>query len=85
MMYKGADDLEYRIRNIDAYIFDVYVNNQYRGKGYAGEMIRQLMEYLHGKGINIAHLAVAKSNRSAIRAYEKTGFMTVTDKNSPGF
>lgn len=79
-MYRGADDLEYRIRNIDAYIFDVYVNNLHRGKGYAGEMIRQLMEYLHDKGINTAYLAVSMSNSSAIRAYKKTGFTTVADK-----
>lgn len=80
VMYQGADDLEYRIRNIDAYIFDVYVNSKYRGKGYAGEMLRELMEYLHNKGINTAYLAVSKRNISAIRAYKKTGFTTVADK-----
>lgn len=80
VMYRGAGDLEYRIRNIDAYLFDVYVNNKHRGKGYAGEMIRHLMEYLHYKGINTAHLAVSKTNTSAIRAYKKTGFTTVADK-----
>ena len=85
VMYRGADDLEYRIRNIDAYIFDVYVNNLHRGKGYAGEMIRQLMEYLHDKGINTAYLAVSMSNSSALRAYKKTGFTTVADKKFAGF
>lgn len=78
-MYKGSDDLEYRIRNIDAYIFDVFVNEKYRGNGYAGEMIRRLMEYLHKKGIDSADLAVSLSNTSAIRAYEKIGFTTVKD------
>ena len=81
VMYKGSDDLEYRIRNIDAYIFDVFINNAYRGRGYAGEMIRQLMRYLHGKGIDTAHLAVSVSNESAIRAYKKTGFTIVKDLN----
>lgn len=80
-MYKGTDDLEYRIRSIDAYIFDVYVNSSYRGKGYAGEMIRQLMEYLHAKNIDIAHLAVSTKNEKAIRAYEKAGFSTVYDRS----
>ena len=79
-MYRGADDLEYRIRNIDSYIFDVYVNYLHRGKGYAGEMIRQLMEYLHDKGINTAYLAVSMSNSRALRAYKKTGFTTVADE-----
>lgn len=81
VMYKGANDLEYKIRNIDAYIFDVYVNESSRGNGYACEMVRYLMEYLHGKGIETAHLAVATTNRSAIRAYEKTGFVTVSKRN----
>ncbi len=77
VMYKGGDDLEYRIRNTEAYIFDVYVKESCRGKGYAGMMIRLLMEYLHQKGISSAVLAVSVKNKSAIRAYEKTGFQTV--------
>lgn len=81
VMYKGTDDLEYRIRNIDAYIFDVYVNSSYRGKGYAGEMIRQLMEYLRAENIDSAHLAVSTKNDKAIRAYEKAGFSTVHDRS----
>lgn len=85
VMYRGANDLEYRIRNIDAYIFDVYVNSLHRGKGYAGEMICQLMEYLHDKDINTAYLAVSISNKSALRAYKKTGFTTVTDKKFARF
>ena len=69
--------MEYRIRNIDAYIFDVYVNRMYRGHGFAGEMIRQLMNYLHGKGVQTVHLAVSVSNESAIKAYKKAGFTIV--------
>lgn len=80
VQYKGSNDLGYRIRNIDAYIFDVYVNEKHRGKGYAGMMVRHLMCYLHEEmGINSAELAVALSNESAIRAYEKTGFTIVRD------
>lgn len=79
VMYKDSDDLEYKIRNIEAYVFDVYVNNDYRGHGYAGEMIRQLMRYLHGRGIDTAYLAVSTANDSAIKAYKKTGFVTVED------
>lgn len=79
VMYKGSDDLEYRIRNIEAYIFDVFVNDDYRGRGYAGEMIQKLMLYLHERGINTAYLAVSTSNKSAIKAYIKTGFTTVRD------
>lgn len=74
VMYKGSNDLEYRIRNIDAYIFDVFVNTTYRGHGFAGEMISQVMRYLHEMGIDTAYLAVSTLNESAIKAYKKTGF-----------
>ncbi len=80
IMYKGGNDIEYKIRNIDAYIFDVYVNEEHRGSGFAGKMICRVMEHLHQKGIETAYLAVALSNKSAIRAYEKVGFTTVYDK-----
>ena len=43
-------------------------------------MMRQLMSYLHNRGIDNATLAVALSNHSAIRAYEKAGFRTLCDK-----
>ena len=79
VMYRGANDLEYRIRNIDAYIFDVYIKEEYRGRGYAGEMIRLLLEYLHKRGIETAYLAVSRTNNNAIRAYKKAGFSTVRD------
>lgn len=79
VMYKGSDDLEYRIRHIEAYIFNVYINEDFRGNGYAGEMICHLMKYLHGKGIDTAHLAVSVSNENAIKAYKKSGFSIVKD------
>lgn len=80
VMYKGADDLEYRIRNIDAYLFDIYVNDKFRGNGYAGKMVVQLLEYLYVRGIKVAYLAVAHTNKSAISAYKKTGFAVVCNK-----
>ncbi len=80
VMYQGANDIEYRIRHIDAYIFDVYVNENYRGNGYAGEMLCLLMKYLHKRGIDCSYLAVAKTNKSAIKAYKKAGFKSVADK-----
>ena len=85
VLYKGADDLEYRIRSIDAYLFGVYVNEAWRGRGYAGAMLRRVAEYLHGRGIDRACLTVSVSNESAIRAYEKTGFRTIYDRKFARF
>ena len=77
VMYRGGDDIEYKIRNIDAFIYNVYTEEKYRGNGYAKEMICLLMKYLDGKSqfINEVYLAVSTNNSSAIRAYEKAGFI----------
>lgn len=79
VMYRGGNDIEYRIRNIDAFIYNVFVDTEFRGNGYAGDMIRILMQHLYGKGINKAYLAVSTNNHKAVRAYEKVGFVTEKD------
>ena len=75
VMYKGAKDTQeyYRLENIDAFIFGVYVAPEYRGQGIAGAMIEKLMQHLYFQGIDCAYLAVASTNQSAIRAYQKIG------------
>lgn len=81
VMYKGGNELEYKIRNIEAFIYNVYVAPEARGKGFAGKMMQFLMSYLREKGINEAYLAVSTDNESAIRAYEKFGFCDVENKS----
>ena len=80
VMYKGANDIEYRIRHIDAYIFSVFIKEEYRHNGYAGIMIKKLGDYLETKGIDDAYLAVSIKNKNAIRAYKKVGFEIVNQK-----
>ncbi|MBR5948719.1 MAG: GNAT family N-acetyltransferase [Clostridia bacterium] len=80
LMYRGGNDIEYRIRNIDAYIFDVFVSPSERGKGIAGIMIAKIMNHLKEQGIDSAYLAVSKKNTSAIKAYRKSGFEICSEK-----
>lgn len=81
VMYRGGNDLEYRIRNTDAYIYGVYIRPEYRGYGWAGIMISRLMRYLHNsKKIDYAELAVSRKNINAIRAYRKAGFVDLEDR-----
>ena len=80
VMYMGGDELEYKIRKIDAFIYNVSIDKSFRGKGYAGIMIQMLGEILAEKGIGKAYLAVSTDNSSAIRAYEKAGFIKVNEK-----
>ena len=86
VMYRGGNDLEYRIRNTEAYIFGVYVSPECRGQGWARVMIARLMRYLHyRKKIEYADLAVAYTNTSAIRAYQKAGFRKIGSKEFARF
>lgn len=80
VMYNGGNELEYRIKKIDAFIYNVMIDESVRGRGYAGVMINKLGAYLKGKGINEAYLAVSTDNQGAIRAYQKVGFETVAEK-----
>ena len=80
VMYKGGNELEYRIRNVDAFIYNVKIDELFRGKGYAGIMINMLEKQLVSKGIHEAYLAVSTDNYGAIKAYKKNGFKTICEK-----
>ena len=69
--FRCGNELEYKIRHIDAFASFVYVFPQFRGNGYAGKMLVTIMHSLNLKEL---YLAVRKDNYSAVRAYEKVGF-----------
>lgn len=77
VIYKGGKDSEYKIRNIQSYIYNIYVIPKYRGKGYIGYCLELLTDYLRGKGISEVYIAVSGDNLAAVRAYEKFRFKTV--------
>lgn len=81
IMYKNGDELEYKVRNIDAFIYNVRIDNAYRGKGYAKEMLKYVGMKLKSKGINDMYLAVSTDNANAIQAYTKTGFEIISEKH----
>lgn len=76
VMYRGGNEIEYKIRNIDAFIYDVRTDEAYRGRGYAGMMIESVCRELSSKGIDKVYLAVSTNNEPAIKAYIKSGFVT---------
>ena len=75
VMYRGGNELEYRIRHIDAFIYNLAVMETYRGRGVAGIMLERLFITLADRGYKDVYLAVSTDNTSAIRAYEKAGFV----------
>lgn len=71
IMYRGGDHFQYRVRNIDALIYQIEVYPEFRGHGACGHMMRQTFKYLETRNINDAYWSVRKNNKSAIKAYDK--------------
>ena len=71
---RGADEIQYRIRHIDAYNFNLCVAPEFRGRGYAQMIIAWLFKYvLAPRGIDIAYSAIRTNNVASLRAHEKFG------------
>lgn len=81
VMYKGGNELEYRIRNIDAFIYNLMVLPSQRGNGIAGCMLLLLEEIFKMKRISSVCLAVSIDNHSAIKAYKKVGCEIIANKS----
>lgn len=73
------------IRNIvgEGEITNVMVKPEHRNKGIAYEMLTKLLEAGRSIGANAFTLEVRRSNISAIKLYEKLGF--VSEGIRPGF
>lgn len=59
----------------DAYICNVYVLNRYRGIRLCNKLLQKAYEVCLGKGFRTVSLHVDEDNISAIRAYEREGFI----------
>lgn len=60
-----------------AYLGFIYVDSRYRGNGIAREIMDRLIAWGKSKGVSNFQLQVYAENKSAIRAYEKSGFVTM--------
>jgi GNAT superfamily N-acetyltransferase len=59
-----------------AYLGFMYTKPEYRGKGINRKILNELDRWAQTKGINELRLEVYYQNASAIKAYEKAGFLT---------
>ena len=73
IMYPEENEFQYRVRKVDAFIFDVYVSPDCRGAGLCGYMFQLLFEFLIDISKYTVALGVRTDNPSAIRAYQKAG------------
>ena len=75
-----GEEVEYKLRNCEAFIFNVYVLEPYRGKGIASVLLDAVFRDLAEHGVESCALAVRVNNLPAIRAYEKYGFEKIAEK-----
>ena len=73
VMFPGGNEFQYKVRKVDAFLFDVYVSPESRGCGICGKMFQYMFAYLKLRGVVTVALGVRVKNKSAIRAYEKQG------------
>ena len=75
IMKKGFQYELFRIKNTDAYVSECFVNSSYRGQGIAPAMLDEVCKQLRDKGLKSLTLSVRSYNTSAIKCYEKAGFI----------
>ncbi len=81
VMTKGGNEILYKVRKIDTYFFAIRVFEEYRGRGYAGEIITMIAQNLYKNGKDKGYLVVKKDNYAAIKVYNKLGGRVIGKKN----
>lgn len=80
VMYKGGNEAQYRIRNIDAFGFYFAVFPKYRGNRYIEFFIYSMLKHLEAKGITKLYASVRKNNIAALKAYKRAGMKIEAEK-----
>ena len=68
-------DRQYLKHDRIGYLGFMFVPEQYRGNGYNGMILEALIGWCRSRGLMEIRLDVYQVNESAIRAYEKAGFV----------
>ena len=55
-------------------LVQVVVDEKYRGRGIANQMMRKIAEHFSSRGIEIIQIGTESGNIAAIKTYEKIGF-----------
>ena len=65
------------VRDGHGHVSGIAVEREYRGQGIGGSLLRRLYEEFYNDGFERVTLEVRKSNKEAIRFYERQGFKPV--------
>jgi ribosomal protein S18 acetylase RimI-like enzyme len=63
---------------VRAYLYDIFIDQHNRRKGFASQALRLLENELKGKGANRISLHLFANNRGARKLYEKLGYHETT-------
>ncbi|MEM6484965.1 MAG: GNAT family N-acetyltransferase [Pseudomonadota bacterium] len=66
---------EYFVHERHAYIGFMYVSPDHRGKGIAQKILNVLLEWSESQGVSDFYLDVYEQNASAVKSYQKAGFL----------
>lgn len=77
IMMNGGKELLYEVKYSQAYIYNVYIKPEFRGKGYAKDMLLMVIKELHEEKIDEIIIAVLIDNIRALNTYIKVGGIIV--------
>jgi len=61
-------------QGVEVWIDEFYIDEQYRGQGFGGEVLEQVKSLLKTQGVAIVHLEVNENNPKTVNLYKKSGF-----------
>jgi diamine N-acetyltransferase len=65
----------FEYRGLDAFIDELYVEKEHRGRGIGRRAMEFVEEAAGGLGVNAIHLEVSKDNDAALELYRRAGYV----------
>ncbi len=66
----------------ESHILNLCVAPDYQRKGYGSELLNYALSQAKQKGMSIIYLEVRRSNRNAIKLYDKMGFIQIGERKN---
>ncbi|MEI5906816.1 GNAT family N-acetyltransferase [Bacillus spongiae] len=66
--------LKVELNKKSAFLYEIYLFDEYRGKGFGSQVMNDIEKWLIKKGVNYFKLHVFGSNTGARKLYEELGF-----------
>jgi ribosomal protein S18 acetylase RimI-like enzyme len=65
-------------KNYEGHLDSLYIMKEYRGKGYAIDMVKKVLKWFKLKSVKFVEISVDYPNLPAKKLYEKLGFVITT-------